>query len=143
MYQFLLNFSKNLFGVQVQYKMLPIWENLILWLINIIRHWFNFGVPDQNGIWTWKSYVCPKNDDEKWPRKNVLKFRHAQSLFWKIFFTSWKGGFLHQIANLVPSLRIFQLLVVYLHIILNECLSYKFHTCSILTGHTKLESVAY
>ena len=31
---------------------------------------------------------------------------------------------------------------VYLHII-NECLSYKFHPYSILTGHTKVESVAY
>ena len=32
--------------------------------------------------------------------------------------------------------------VVYLHII-NECLSYKFNPYSILTGHTKVESVAY
>ena len=35
-----------------------------------------------------------------------------------------------------------KLFVVYLHII-NECLSYKFHPYSILTGHTKVESVAY
>ena len=33
--------------------------------------------------------------------KIILKFLHAQSLFWKIFFTSYKGGFLHQIANSV------------------------------------------
>ena len=31
-----------------------------------------------------------------------------------------------------------KLFVVYLHII-NECLSYKFHPYSILTGHTKVE----
>ena len=35
-----------------------------------------------------------------------------------------------------------KLFVVYLHII-NECLSYRFHPYSILTGHTKVESVAY
>ena len=35
-----------------------------------------------------------------------------------------------------------KLFVVYL-LILNECLSYKFHPYSILTGHTKVESVAY
>ena len=35
-----------------------------------------------------------------------------------------------------------KLFVVYLHII-NECLSYKFHPYAILTGHTKVESVAY
>jgi hypothetical protein len=35
-----------------------------------------------------------------------------------------------------------KLLVVYLHII-NECLSYKFFPYSILTGHTKVEYVAY
>ena len=35
-----------------------------------------------------------------------------------------------------------KLFVVYLHII-NECSSYKFHPYSILTGHTKVESVAY
>ena len=34
-----------------------------------------------------------------------------------------------------------KLFVVYLHII-NECLSYKVHPYSILTGHTKVESVA-
>ena len=35
-----------------------------------------------------------------------------------------------------------KLFVLYLHII-NECLSYKIHPYSILTGHTKVESVAY
>ena len=35
-----------------------------------------------------------------------------------------------------------KLFVVYLHII-NECLRNKFHPYSILTGHTKVESVAY
>ena len=35
-----------------------------------------------------------------------------------------------------------KLFVVNLHII-NECLSYKFHPYTILTGHTKVESVAY
>ena len=70
-------------------------------------------------------------------------------LFWKIFFTSKKGGFLHQIANSVIRVTLLahggisiKLFVVYLHII-NECLSYKFHPYSILTGHTKVESVVY
>ena len=35
-----------------------------------------------------------------------------------------------------------KLFVVYLYMI-NKCLSYKFHPYSILTGHTKVESVAY
>ena len=81
--------------------------------------------------------------------KIILKFLHAQSLFWKIFFTSQKGEFLHQIANSVIKMTFFahggisiKLFVVYLHII-NECLSYKFHPYSILTGHTKVKSVAY
>ena len=30
-----------------------------------------------------------------------MKSRHAQILFWKIFFTSYKGGFYHKIANSV------------------------------------------
>ena len=33
--------------------------------------------------------------------KIFLKFLHAQSLFWKIFFTSQKGAFVHKIVNLV------------------------------------------
>ena len=37
------------------------------------------------------------------------------------------------------SIKVF---VAYLHIIY-ECLSYKFHPYSILTGHAKVESVAY
>ena len=41
------------------------------------------------------------------------------------------------------SIKLFVVyLVVYLHII-NECLSYKFHPYSIMTGHTKVEPVAY
>ena len=36
--------------------------------------------------------------------KIILKFLHAQSLVWKVFLTSWKGGFLHQIANSVTKI---------------------------------------
>ena len=55
----------------------------------------------------------------------------------------------HRVTNSVIRMAFFahggisiKLFVVYLHII-NECLSYKFHPYSILTGHTKVESVAY
>ena len=55
----------------------------------------------------------------------------------------------HRITNSVTKMTFFahggisiKLFVVYLRII-NECLSYKFHPYSILTGHTKVESVAY
>jgi hypothetical protein len=61
--------------------------------------------------------------------KIILKFLHAQSLVWKIVFTSYKGGYLHQIANSVIRMTFIahggisiKLFVVYLHII-NECLS--------------------
>ena len=81
--------------------------------------------------------------------KIFLKSLHAQSLFRKIFFTSQKGGFLHQIANTVIKMTFFahggisiKLFVVYLHII-NKYLSYKFNPYSILTGLTKVESAAY
>ena len=57
-------------------------------IVHVIRHWFNFVVPGQNGIRAWKQNFRPKNDDEKWARKIILKFLHSQSLFWKIFFTS-------------------------------------------------------
>ena len=36
--------------------------------------------------------------------KNILKFLHAQSLFWKICFTSQKGGFLQKITNSVTKI---------------------------------------
>ena len=55
----------------------------------------------------------------------------------------------HRVTNAVIKMTFFahggisiKLFVVYLHII-NECLSYKFHPYSILTGHMKGESVAY
>ena len=55
----------------------------------------------------------------------------------------------HRVTNSVIKIAILahggisiKLFVVYLHII-KECLSYKFHPYSILTGHTKVESVAY
>ena len=55
----------------------------------------------------------------------------------------------HRVTNSVIKMTFFahggisiKLLVVYLHI-KNECLSYKFQPYSILTGHTKVEYVAY
>ena len=55
----------------------------------------------------------------------------------------------HRVTSSVIKMSFFahggisiKLFVMYLHII-NECLSYKFHPYSILTGHTKVESVAY
>ena len=77
--------------------------------------------------------------------KIFLKFLHAQAVFYyKWIYYIEK----HRVTNSVKmtffahggiSIKLF---VVYLHII-NECLSYKFHPFSILTGHTKVESVAY
>ena len=49
--------------------------------LTLMRHWFNFGVPGQNGIWTWKKYFCPKNDDEKWSRKNYFEIPPCASCF--------------------------------------------------------------
>ena len=34
---------------------------------------FNSGVPGQNGLWVKFSYFWPKNDDEKWSRKNIFE----------------------------------------------------------------------
>jgi hypothetical protein len=55
----------------------------------------------------------------------------------------------HRVASSVIKMAFFahggisiKLFVLYLHII-NDCLSYKFHPYSILTEHTKVESVAY
>ena len=55
----------------------------------------------------------------------------------------------HRVTNSVIKMAFFahggisiKLFVVYLHII-NKYLSYKFHPYSILTGHTKVELVAY
>ena len=52
----------------------------------------------------------------------------------------------HRVTNSVIKMAFFahggisiKLFVVYLHII-NECLGYKFHPYSILTGQTKVES---
>ena len=58
----------------------------------------------------------------------IEKHRVASSVIKMVFFAH--GGI---------SIKLF---VVYLHII-NECLSYKFHPYSILTGDTKVELVAY
>jgi hypothetical protein len=72
-----------------------------------------------------------------------------KAFFGKSFLLHRKGGLLHQIANSVIKMTFFahggisiKLFVVYLRII-NECLNYKFYPYSILTGHTKVESVAY
>ena len=55
----------------------------------------------------------------------------------------------HRVINSVIKMTFFahggisiKLFVVHL-LIINERLSYKFHPFSILTGHTKVESVAY
>ena len=81
--------------------------------------------------------------------KIILKFLHAHSLFWKIFLASKKGGLLYQIANSVIKMTLFadggisiKLFMVQLHII-NECLSYKFHPYSILTGQVTIEWLMY
>ena len=77
--------------------------------------------------------------------KIVLKFLHAQAVSIKWIYYIEK----HRVTNSVIKMAFFahggisiKLFVVYLHII-NECLSFKFHPYSILTGHSKVESVAY
>ena len=68
----------------------------------------------------------------------------------KLFFNKWIYYIEKlRVINSVIKMTFFvhggisiKLFVVYLNII-NECLSYKFHPYSILTGHTKVESVAY
>ena len=60
--------------------------------------------------------------------KSILKFLHAQSLFWKIFFTSQKVGFLHQIANSVIEMTFFVhvgISMIYVHKI-NEYMKVEF-----------------
>ena len=71
-----------------------------------------------------------------------------KAFFGKSFFYFIERGIFAQVANSVIKMTFFvhggisiKLFVVYLHII-NECLTYKFHPYSILTGHTKVESVA-
>ena len=75
--------------------------------------------------------------------KNMLKFLHEQANKWIYYVEK------HRVTNSVIKMAFFahggisiKLFVVYLHII-DECLSYRFHPYSILTGHTKVESVAY
>ena len=76
--------------------------------------------------------------------KIILKFLHAQAVNKWIYYIEK-----HRVTNSVIKMAFFahggisiKLFVLYLHII-NECLSYKFHPYSILTGHIKVESVAY
>ena len=99
----------------------------------------------ENNIFALKMMMKLKSGLEK----VTLKFLHAKRLFWKIIFTSWKGGFLLQMANSVIKMTFFahggisiKLFVVYVHII-NEGLSYNIDPYSILTRHTKVESVQW
>ena len=90
-------------------------------------------------------HFWPKNVDEKWSRKNSFEIPPCASSFlingiYYIEKHSYKVSNKNDIfAHGGISIKLF---VVYLHIII-ECLSYKFHPYSILTGHTKVESVAY
>jgi hypothetical protein len=70
--------------------------------------------------------------------KIILKFLHTQAIF---FLHEMEYSVIKRTFSAHGGISI-KLFVVYLHII-NECLSYKFHPYSILTGHTKVESVAY
>jgi hypothetical protein len=58
----------------------------------------------------------------------IEKHRVANSVIKKAFFAH--GGISIKLFVVCPN-------------IINECLSYKFHPYSSLTGHTKVESVAY
>ena len=68
----------------------------------------------------------------------------------KLFSNKWIYYIeMHRVTKSVIKMTFFthggisiKIFVVYLHSI-NECLSYKFHPYSILTGHTKVKSVAY
>ena len=62
----------------------------------------------------------------------------------KLFSNQWKNrkAQSYKFSNKNDHFFAIKLFVVYLHII-NEFLSNKFHPYSILTGHTKVESVAY
>ena len=80
-------------------------------------------------------------------RENYFEIPPCASCFLINRFTKYIEK--HRVKNSVIKMAFFahggisiKLFVVYLHII-NECLSYKFHLYSILTGHTKVESVAY
>ena len=79
--------------------------------------------------------------------KNILKFLYAQSLFWKIFFTLYRGIFASNCKfsnknDLLCAWRDFNKTFCGICNI-NECLRYKFHPYSILTGHIKVELLAY
>jgi hypothetical protein len=51
------------------------------------------------------SHFWPKNDVEKWSRKNMFEIHSCPFLL--IHFTSQKGGFLHQMTNSVTKMAIF------------------------------------
>ena len=48
----------------------------------------NFGFPGQNGICDKKYYFWPKNDDEKWSRKNYFEIPPCAGHFLLNEFTS-------------------------------------------------------
>jgi hypothetical protein len=73
---------------------------------HLIRHWFNFGEPGENGICTWKNIFALKMmisglEKISW-NSSMLK-----AFFGKSFFLHRKGGFLHQIANSVIKMTFF------------------------------------
>ena len=70
----------------------------------------------------------------------ILKSLHTQTLFWTLWFTSWKGGFVPQITNSVIKMTSFahggiSIKIFVMHVsIINETLSHKFYPGSILAG---------
>ena len=97
-------------------------------------------LPSQNGIWVEFQHFLPKNDGEKWSRKNVFEIPPSTSHFLLDEFTSQKGGVLIKSTSSVIKIAWCghgviskKILVAYLRMII-ETLSHKFHPYSILTG---------
>ena len=76
--------------------------------------------------------MMKRGTHEKWSRKNYIEIPPSAKPFLEnIFYFIERGIFLHEIANSVIKMTFFA------HGATN------FHPFSILTGHTKVESVAY
>ena len=68
---------------------------------------FNLILPDQNGIWVKFYHLWPKNDCEKWRRKNIFEILpcgkpKSDPL---IYFKEW--GIFYKITNSITKLTLF------------------------------------
>ena len=58
--------------------------DVLKYVLTHIDEKFNRTLPGQNGIWVKSYHFWPKNDGEKWWRKNIFETPHALSHYWTL-----------------------------------------------------------